>query len=115
MAFTPLHGNENYFVTGRISFYGFTQCIATRREDVGRQRPGFVAITNEGNPEMRVFDVGIIINVCDAQPLLIGLIEFFGVQYVSSHYRDAYVFAILILVLLLRPEGILGTATVEKV
>lgn len=47
--------------------------------------------------------------------LLIGLIEFFGVVYVSSHYRDAYVFAILILVLLLRPEGVLGRATVEKV
>ena len=47
--------------------------------------------------------------------LLIGLIEFFGVQYLSSHYRDAYVFAILIAVLLLRPEGVLGKATVEKV
>ena len=47
--------------------------------------------------------------------LLIGLIEFFGVQYVSSHYRDAYVFAILIIVLLVRPEGLLGRATVEKV
>ncbi|MBX3357047.1 MAG: branched-chain amino acid ABC transporter permease [Phycisphaeraceae bacterium] len=47
--------------------------------------------------------------------LLIGLIEFFGVAYLSSQYRDAYVFAILILVLLLKPEGVLGRATVEKV
>lgn len=47
--------------------------------------------------------------------LLIGLIEFFGVAYLSSQYRDAYVFAILILVLLLKPEGVLGKATVEKV
>jgi branched-chain amino acid transport system permease protein len=47
--------------------------------------------------------------------LLIGLIEFFGVAYVSSNYRDAYVFAILIIVLLFRPEGVLGRATVEKV
>ncbi len=47
--------------------------------------------------------------------LLIGLIEFFGVAYLSSQYRDAYVFAILILVLLFRPEGVLGRATVEKV
>ena len=47
--------------------------------------------------------------------VLIGLIEFFGVAYLSSNYRDAYVFAILILVLLVRPEGVLGTATVEKV
>jgi branched-chain amino acid transport system permease protein len=47
--------------------------------------------------------------------LLIGLIEFFGVQYLSSHYRDAYVFAILIFVLLVRPEGVLGSASIEKV
>jgi branched-chain amino acid transport system permease protein len=47
--------------------------------------------------------------------LLIGLIEFFGVAYLKSEYRDAYVFALLILVLLFRPEGVLGKATVEKV
>ncbi|HLO40533.1 MAG TPA: branched-chain amino acid ABC transporter permease [Phycisphaerales bacterium] len=47
--------------------------------------------------------------------LLIGLIEFFGVAYVSSQFRDAYVFAILIVVLLFKPEGVLGRATVEKV
>ncbi|HZW08294.1 MAG TPA: branched-chain amino acid ABC transporter permease [Phycisphaerales bacterium] len=47
--------------------------------------------------------------------LLIGLVEFFGVAYLSSQYRDAYVFAILILVLLFKPEGVLGRATVEKV
>jgi branched-chain amino acid transport system permease protein len=47
--------------------------------------------------------------------MLIGLIEFFGVQYLKSEFRDAYVFLVLILVLLLRPEGVLGKATVEKV
>lgn len=47
--------------------------------------------------------------------LLIGLVEFFGILAFGSEYRDAYVFAILILVLLLRPEGVLGKATVEKV
>jgi branched-chain amino acid transport system permease protein len=47
--------------------------------------------------------------------LLIGLVEFFGVQYLSSSYRDVYVFLLLILVLLIRPAGLLGKATVEKV
>jgi branched-chain amino acid transport system permease protein len=46
--------------------------------------------------------------------LLIGLIEFCGVQYLSSDYRDVYVFAVLILVLLIRPTGLLGKSTVEK-
>jgi branched-chain amino acid transport system permease protein len=36
------------------------------------------------------------------------------VQYLSSSYRDVYVFAVLILVLLVRPTGLLGKSTVEK-
>jgi branched-chain amino acid transport system permease protein len=47
--------------------------------------------------------------------LLIGLIEFFGAQYLSSNYRDVYVFLVLIIVLLLRPQGLLGKPRVEKV
>ena len=47
--------------------------------------------------------------------IAIGLIEFFGVTYWSSNYRDVYVFVVLILVLLLRPEGLLGRSTLEKV
>jgi branched-chain amino acid transport system permease protein len=45
----------------------------------------------------------------------IALIEFFGVAYVSTDYRDVYVFALLILVLLLKPSGLLGKAVAEKV
>jgi branched-chain amino acid transport system permease protein len=45
----------------------------------------------------------------------IGLIELFGAAYFSPHLRDVYVFSLLILVLLIKPAGILGTATVEKV
>jgi branched-chain amino acid transport system permease protein len=47
--------------------------------------------------------------------IVIGLVEFFGVAYLSSNYRDVYVFLVLILVLLVRPQGILGRASVEKV
>lgn len=47
--------------------------------------------------------------------LLIGLIEMFGAAYISSEYRDVYVFSLLILVLLVRPTGLLGRSTVEKV
>ncbi len=47
--------------------------------------------------------------------ILIGLLEFFGVAYVNSMYRDVYVFSILILMLLMRPAGILGRPLAEKV
>jgi branched-chain amino acid transport system permease protein len=47
--------------------------------------------------------------------LLIGFVELFGAGYLSPHLRDVYVFSLLIAVLLLRPTGLLGRATVEKV
>ncbi len=47
--------------------------------------------------------------------LLIGTSEVMVVGYLSSTYRDAIAFAILILVLLIRPQGILGRVAKEKV
>jgi branched-chain amino acid transport system permease protein len=47
--------------------------------------------------------------------LLIGTSEVMVVGYLSSTYRDAIAFAILILVLILRPQGILGRVHKEKV
>jgi branched-chain amino acid transport system permease protein len=47
--------------------------------------------------------------------LLIGFVELFGAAYLSPHLRDIYVFSLLIAVLLLKPTGLLGKATVEKV
>ncbi|MBK7537369.1 MAG: branched-chain amino acid ABC transporter permease [Myxococcales bacterium] len=50
-----------------------------------------------------------------AGALLIGVVEVFGASYLSPHMRDVYVFVILIVVLLLKPSGILGKAVREKV
>jgi branched-chain amino acid transport system permease protein len=47
--------------------------------------------------------------------LLIGLIEAFYATYFSAEYKDVAVFAILILVLVFRPCGLLGRPEVEKV
>ncbi len=47
--------------------------------------------------------------------LLIGASEVMVVGYLSSTFRDAIAFGILILVLLLRPQGILGRTQKEKV
>jgi branched-chain amino acid transport system permease protein len=47
--------------------------------------------------------------------LLIGLIEKLGSAYLSPQFVDVYVFTLLIVVLLVRPSGILGKAAVEKV
>ncbi|MFN2385454.1 MAG: branched-chain amino acid ABC transporter permease [Thermoanaerobaculia bacterium] len=47
--------------------------------------------------------------------LLIGTSEVMVVGYLSSTFRDAIAFGILILVLILRPQGILGRVQKEKV
>ncbi len=47
--------------------------------------------------------------------LLIGLAEQLVAGYVSPDYRDAITFVILIVILILRPEGILGVVRQEKV
>lgn len=47
--------------------------------------------------------------------ILLGVIEILGRAYISSQLSDAIVFAVLILVLLIKPTGILGKPIHEKV
>jgi len=47
--------------------------------------------------------------------LLIGLIEVFWSAYFSAEYKDVAAFAILVLVLIFRPTGLLGKPDIEKV
>lgn len=47
--------------------------------------------------------------------LLMGVSEYLVVGYISSTYRDAIAFIILILVLLIKPAGLLGRNVAEKV
>jgi branched-chain amino acid transport system permease protein len=47
--------------------------------------------------------------------LLIGLAESFATGYISSTYQNLIVFGLLIAVLLLRPNGLLGRAQLQKV
>ncbi|MBI5154360.1 branched-chain amino acid ABC transporter permease, partial [Candidatus Poribacteria bacterium] len=47
--------------------------------------------------------------------MLIGMIEMFGAAFLSPQLRDVYVFVLLILVLLVKPTGIMGKLELEKV
>lgn len=47
--------------------------------------------------------------------ILLGVIEILGKAYISSQMADAIVFAVLIIVLLVKPTGILGKNIQEKV
>ncbi len=47
--------------------------------------------------------------------LLIGLIEASTAGYISSNYKDASSFIVILLVLFVRPQGLFGFKTVERV
>ncbi len=47
--------------------------------------------------------------------LVIGLCEAFSLSYISTKYSDLIVFGILIIVMLVRPTGILGKRALQKV
>jgi branched-chain amino acid transport system permease protein len=47
--------------------------------------------------------------------ITIGVAEQLTAGYLSADYRDAITFAILISVLLVRPQGLLGSIKIEKV
>lgn len=47
--------------------------------------------------------------------ILIGVVEGLGAGYLSSEWKNVFAFFILILILLFRPQGLMGTRVIKKV
>jgi branched-chain amino acid transport system permease protein len=47
--------------------------------------------------------------------LLLGILEMLGAAYISSAWKDVFTFLVLILVLIVRPTGLVGERIAEKV
>jgi branched-chain amino acid transport system permease protein len=47
--------------------------------------------------------------------LLLGLLEAFAAGYISSQYKDAVAFIVILLVLFLMPQGLFASSKVERV
>ncbi len=47
--------------------------------------------------------------------LIVGLLETFGAGYVSSAYKDAIAFLVILAVLFVMPQGLFGRAGIERV
>ena len=47
--------------------------------------------------------------------LLIGLVESFSIGYVGGQWADIVIFGILIMFMLFRPTGLLGSRAIQKV
>jgi branched-chain amino acid transport system permease protein len=68
---------------------------------------------------LKAFVAAVIGGIGNVRGALVGgfvisFVEQFGGFYISSNYRDVYVFAMLILILLVRPTGILGSPVQDK-
>jgi len=46
--------------------------------------------------------------------LLLGLLETMGTQFIGSEWQDAFAFGVLILILIIRPNGLLGKSEIER-
>jgi branched-chain amino acid transport system permease protein len=73
-------------------------------------------------PGLKCFIAAVIGGIGDVRGAVIGgfILGFGEIMLVAfipdlSGYRDAFAFVVLILVLLIKPSGIMGKATVEKV
>lgn len=67
---------------------------------------GFVAAAVGGIPDIRGALIG---------GLLLGVIEAFGVDLIGAGYRDMTVFAVLLIMLAVRPAGLFGRESVRAV
>ncbi len=80
---------------------------------------------------LTAYDVGIILGLkgfaacilgglgnpfgAAAGGLILGVVESFGAGYLSSAYKDAFAFIILLLLLFVRPSGLFGQKDVKRV
>ncbi|MDR1689018.1 MAG: branched-chain amino acid ABC transporter permease [Clostridiales bacterium] len=46
--------------------------------------------------------------------ILLGLLEALGTQFLGSSWKDVFAFGLLILILILRPNGLLGRSEIER-
>jgi branched-chain amino acid transport system permease protein len=81
---------------------------------------GQIGFTMGWNYGMKAFTAAImggIGNIPGAMVggLLLGVIEALGAAYLSVAWKDALAFAVLILILIVRPSGLLGERVAEKV
>ena len=79
-----------------------------------------VAITSGGMPGLKAF-VAAVFGGIGSIPgamlggILLGIIETFSKAYISTQFSDAIVFLVLIVILLVKPAGLLGKQIQEKV
>ena len=113
----------------------FLQSIRTKHKDATHncyayiigQNAGIMRYSDDGEPGgtaglpmMEVLKHQGVVNCCCVVTryfggVLLGVIEIFAGAYISTQLQNAIVFAVLIVVLLVKPAGLLGKMVQEKV
>jgi branched-chain amino acid transport system permease protein len=70
-------------------------------------------------PGIKAFTAAVMGGIGDVRGAMLGgfalgILESFGAGYISSAYKDVFAFVILILVLVFRPQGLIGRKAADK-
>lgn len=97
----------SFLAAGMAAVAGILSAISTNNVSFtlgeGLLLKGFAAVIVGGFGDLRGAYVG---------GLIIGLAEILGAQYISNSFRDFFTFGLLILILVVRPQGLLGNRIV---
>ena len=97
----------SFIAAGMAALAGILSAISTNNVSFtlgeGLLLKGFAAVIVGGFGDLRGAYLGGIV---------IGLAEVLGAQYISNSFRDFFTFGLLILVLVVRPQGLLGNRIV---
>ena len=71
--------------------------------------------TTGSMPGIRAFTAAVFGGIGSIPGAMLGIIETFSKAYISTQFSDAIVFSVLIIILLVKPAGLLGKQIQEKV
>ena len=79
--------------------------------------PHLIAMARSGDVPLTIDDFQQVSSIPGAVlgALVLGWTESFCTGYLSSDYEDVFAFALLVIILIFRPAGILGKAKAQKV
>ena len=82
-------------------------------EDGAGERPGVDVVVVAAGASTRMGGIDKLGAVIGG--VTVGVLENVAASYVSAGYRDTFVFSFTILVLLIRPQGLFGVRTFQRV